>query len=111
MQSTGQSRLCLEQGSPRFVTLYIERAAATMAEYMLPKYAKKSLEEKMKEITDEFETLWGFTQVIGTINGSHVPIIKPVESASDYFDQKGFYYIIIQGVVDSLYLLIDVNIG
>ena len=31
-----------------------------MAEHMLPKYVKKPLEEKMKEITDEFETLWGF---------------------------------------------------
>ena len=82
-----------------------------MAEHMLPKYVKKPLEEKMKEIADEFETLWGFTQVIWTINGSHVPILKTVESATDYFNWEGFYYIIIQGVVDSLCLFIDVNIG
>ena len=82
-----------------------------MAEYMLPKYMKKPLEEKMKEITDEFETLWSFPQVIGTINGSHVHILKPVESAADYFNWKDFCYIIIQGLVDFLGLFIDVNIG
>ena len=78
---------------------------------MLLKYVKKPSEERMKEIIDEFETLWGFPQVIGAIDGSHVPILKPVESASDYFNRKGFYSIIIQGVVDSLGLFIDVNIG
>ena len=56
----------------------------------------------MKEIINEFEILWRFPQVIGAIYGSHIPILKPVESASDYFNRKGFYSIIIQGVVDSL---------
>ena len=82
-----------------------------MAEHMLPNYVKKPSEERMEEIIDEFETLWGFSQVIGAIDGSHVPILKPVESASDYFNRKGFYSIIIQRVVDSPGLFIDVNIG
>ena len=52
-----------------------------------------------------------FLQVIGAIDGSHLSILKPVESTSDYFNQKGFCSVIIQGVVDSLGLFIDVNIG
>ena len=55
--------------------------------------------------------MWGFPQVIGAIDGSHIPILKPTESPSDYFCRKGFYSIILQGVVDSRGLFIDVNIG
>ena len=89
----------------------IHRTCRALAEHMLLKYVKKPSEERMKEIIDEFETLWGFPQVIGAINGSHVPILKPVESSSDYFNWKGFYSVIIQGVEDSLGIFIDVNIA
>ena len=75
----------------------VHRTCRVMAEHMLPNYVKKPSEERMKEIIDEFETLWGFPQVIGAIDSSHMPILKPVESASDSFNQKGFYSIIIQG--------------
>ena len=88
----------------------IHRTCHAMAEHMLLNYVKKPSEERMKEII-EFETLWCFPQVIGAIDGSHVPILKPVDSASDYFNRKGFYSIIIQEVVGSLGLFINANIG
>ena len=45
----------------------------------------------MNEIIDEFETLY---QVIAGIDGSFVSILKPVESASDYFNLERFSSII-----------------
>ena len=42
----------------------------------------------------------GFPQVAAAIDGSHIPIIRPVDSASDYFNRKQFYSIILQGAVD-----------
>ena len=41
-------------------------------------------EEQLRETVNGFENFWGFPQVIGAIDGSHVPIIKPKECASDY---------------------------
>ena len=48
---------------------------------------------------------------MGAIDGSHVPIIRPQESASDYYNRKGFYSIIMQGVVDFRGRFMDVYIG
>ena len=49
----------------------------------------------------------GFSPGYWDIDGSHIPILKPTESLSDYFCRKGFYSIILQGVVDSRDLFID----
>ena len=53
----------------------------------------------------------GFPQVVGALDGTHIPILKPTECPSDYYNRKGFYSILIQGVVDSQGCFIDVNIG
>ena len=68
-------------------------------------------QERLREIVQEFETLWGFPQVAGAIDGTHIPILKSTECPSDYYNRKGFYSIVIQGVVDSKGCFIDVNIG
>ena len=62
----------------------------------------------LKEIVN---TCWGFPQAVGAIDGSHVPIIRPQESACDYYNRKGFYSIIMQGVVDFRGRFMDVYIG
>ena len=53
----------------------------------------------------------GFPQVAGAIDGTHIPIICPVENSSDYYNRKGFYSIIMQGLVDFRGLFMDVYIG
>ena len=65
----------------------------------------------LQEIARGFETVWGFPQAAGAIDGSHVPIMKPQESASDYYNRKGFYSIIIQELVDFRGRFMDVYIG
>ncbi|XP_041465990.1 protein ANTAGONIST OF LIKE HETEROCHROMATIN PROTEIN 1-like [Lytechinus variegatus] len=52
-----------------------------------------------------------FPQAVGAIDGSHIPIKAPVKNPKDYFNRKGFYSVILQGVVDSFGSFIDVNVG
>ena len=77
----------------------------------VPQYVQIPCGEKLKEIVDGFETFWGFPQAAGAIDGSHIPIIRPEESASDYYNRKGYYSIIVQALVDHLGLFMDVCIG
>lgn len=84
------------------------RAIAT---HLLPQYVQIPCGEKLKEIVDGFETFWGFPQAAGAIDGSHIPIIRPDESASDYYNRKGYYSIIVQALVDHLGLFMDICIG
>ena len=66
----------------------------------------------MKDVVQGFEDYWGFLQTAGAIDGSHIPIIKPKESASDYYNRKGYYPIlVVQGLVDYRGLFLDVYIG
>ena len=68
-------------------------------------------ESRLREVIQEFEALWGFPQVAGAIDGTHIPILKPTECPSDYYNRNGFYSILMQAVVDSQGRFIDVNIG
>ena len=67
--------------------------------------------ENLKEVVDGFEEFWGSPQVAGAIDGTYIPIIRPDESASVYYTCKGYYSIIMQGLVDHCGLFMDACIG
>ena len=83
----------------------------TVSKHLLPLYVTLPREERLRKVIDEFESLWGFPEVAGAIDGTHVPIIKPKESLPDYYNRKGFYSVLMQAVVDSCGRFINVNIG
>ena len=56
---------------------------------------------------DRFETRTGFPQVVGTIDGTHIPILKPDHSPSNNYNRK----LIMQAVVDGSGLFLDAYIG
>ena len=82
-----------------------------IATHLLPRYVQIPQGNRLIEIVNGFETCWGFPQVAGAIDGSHIPIIRPDESASDYYNRKGYYSIIMQALVDFRGLFMDVYIG
>ena len=72
----------------------------TIVTHLLPQYVHIPQIDRLKEIVEGFEICWGFPQAAGAIDGSHIPIIRPDESASDYYNRKGYYSIIMQAMVD-----------
>ena len=57
------------------------------------------------------ESLAGFPNVVGAIDGSHIAIKAPHVHHEDYFNRKQNYSINLQGVVDATGKFIDVSIG
>lgn len=53
----------------------------------------------------------GLPDVVGTIDGCHIQISRPSESAESYFNRKKFYSVILQGVCDADLLFTDVFAG
>lgn len=49
--------------------------------------------------------------VVGAIDGSHVPIKAPKINHEDYFNQKHFYSFLVQGIVDASGLYLSVATG
>ena len=93
------------------VCTIVNETCQTIAQHLLPKYVHFPQGRQLEEIVEGFERLWGFPQAVGAIDGSHIPILRPRESAADYYNRKGFYSVIMQAVVDYRGRFMDVNIG
>ena len=66
--------------------------------------------EEAKVLIDAFEAKFGFPQVIGCIDGTHIPIRQPTENPQDFFCYKMKYSLNCQAVCDEKGQFIDVDI-
>lgn len=59
----------------------------------------KSVPE-VQEIIHGFERKTGFPMCVGALDGTHIPIIAPQDYCTDYYNRKGWYSVVLQGLVD-----------
>ncbi|XP_051151447.1 protein ANTAGONIST OF LIKE HETEROCHROMATIN PROTEIN 1-like [Andrographis paniculata] len=85
---------------------------------LMPKYLRWPDEESVRRIKEEFESMSGISNVVGSMYTTHIPIIAPKISVAAYFNrrhternQKTSYSITVQGVVDPRGVFTDVCIG
>ncbi|EYU20333.1 hypothetical protein MIMGU_mgv1a004857mg [Erythranthe guttata] len=85
---------------------------------LMPKYLRWPEEETVTRIKEEFESISGIPNVVGSMYTTHIPIIAPKISVAAYFNrrhternQKTSYSITVQGVVDPRGVFTDVCIG
>ena len=74
------------------------------------KLIKFPVSEELK-VLNEFNEMWRFLNCGGVINGCHIPIIASTKFHSDYYNRKGWFSMILQGVADHKYRFIDVYTG
>ena len=72
--------------------------------HLMPKYVCVPKKDRLQQ-------RWGFPQAVGAIDGTHIPILRPKERASDYYNCKGFYSVLMQALVEFCGIFMDVNIG
>ncbi|XP_065849353.1 protein ALP1-like [Euphorbia lathyris] len=85
---------------------------------LMPKYLQWPDEDSLNKIKNEFESISGIPNVVGSMYTTHIPIIAPKISVAAYFNkkhternQKTSYSITVQGVVDPRGVFTDVCIG
>ena len=74
---------------------------AIIAEYGAEVVTLPDTEEGWLEVSNNFGTRWNFHNAIGAIDGKHIAIKAPSNSGSLYHNYKGFFSIILLGVVDA----------
>jgi hypothetical protein len=52
-----------------------------------------------------------FAGIIGSIDGSHIPILAPKRYPNSYVNRKHYYSVLLQGVCDDKMLFVDVYAG
>ena len=68
-------------------------------------------ESETRKAIEAFREISCFPQVVGAIDGSHIPIIAPKNDPNDYYNRKQFHSVILPGVADGRGHLIDVSTG
>ncbi|KAJ8968013.1 hypothetical protein NQ317_014266, partial [Molorchus minor] len=58
-----------------------------------------------------FKEVNNFPNVIGCIDGSHIPIARPKEKSDSYINRKGYHSVILQGICNEKCEFIDVSCG
>ena len=82
-----------------------------MTTKLLSQYVHFPEGARLCEIVDGFEVCWDIPQVASAIDGTHIPVIRPQDNPSDYYNRKGFYSVMMQAVVDFCGLFLDMYIG
>ena len=67
--------------------------------------------EEIEHVTAAFKDKFGSPQVIGCIDGTHIPIKQPNENPHDYFCYKVKYSLNVQAICDEKGVFTDVDIS
>ena len=62
-------------------------------------------------ISTEFQRKWNFPHCIGAVDGKHIRIAQPPNSGSFFFNYKGYYSVVLLGIVDASYCFRYVDVG
>jgi len=76
-----------------------------------PKYLSPPTEEEWTRIAKNFFEIWQFPNCFGCIDGKHIRIKAPGNSASKYFNYKKFFSMILLAVCDAQYRFTYVDVG
>ena len=93
------------------VCTIVIKTCEVLSEHLFHKYVYIPTGEGLQKVVDGFQSQWGFPEAIGAIDGNHIPIIKPCHCPSHYYNRKGFYSIIVEGLVDHTGKFLDAYIG
>ncbi len=63
----------------------------------------------MIEKAAEFVSKYGMHQAFGCIDGTHVPILSPIEHSQDYFLYKQYFSLSVQAVCDFKGTFMDID--
>ena len=58
-------------------------------------------EAETRQAIQKFQDISHFPQVVGALDGSHIPIKAPKEELNEYVNRKSFHCIVLQGVADA----------
>ncbi len=82
-----------------------------VADHLQPKYIRIPVGQELDTVVNNFRNRWGSPQCVGAIDGSQVPVKATIEFHAGYYNRKGWYSVILQGLASSNYKFINIKVG
>ncbi|XP_071051271.1 putative nuclease HARBI1 [Onthophagus taurus] len=98
--------------SPQSLGKIIPDTCAAICQVLSKDYISfPTTESQWIQIAREFQEKWQFPHCLGAVDGKHTRIARPANSGSFFYNYKGFYSIVLLGIVNSNceFLLVDVG--
>jgi hypothetical protein len=80
-------------------------------EYREEQFTTPSTPAEWSRVERRFSGRWNFHHCCGALDGKHIEVKKPKKSGSDYYCHKGFFSIVLLGLVDADYKFLWSNVG
>ena len=91
--------------------IIVHEVCKSIVHVLSQKYIKIHTGPQAMDVVRGFEKTWDFPQCFGAIDGSHIPIIAPTHSPTDYYNRKALCSIVLQALVDHQYRFFNVYVG
>ena len=93
------------------VCVIVHQTCSAIVDTLLTRYIQFPKGDLLAQVVTGFKSKWGMVQCAGAIDGCHIPVKPPELNHTDYYNRKGWYSVILQGVVDHDYLFRNINVG
>lgn len=67
--------------------------------------------DEWDQVSQQFEALWNFPNCIGSMDGKHVVLQKPIAGGSDFYNYKSMHSIVMFALVDADYNILFIDVG
>lgn len=88
-----------------------EVCQAIIDEYRDECFQTPNTPDGWREVAERFQHRWNWPNCCGALDGKHVAIKKPRRSGSLYYNYKGFFSIVLLGLVDADYKFLWAHVG
>ncbi|XP_060786282.1 putative nuclease HARBI1 [Neoarius graeffei] len=89
----------------KFVYAFCKGMVATIIHQLI----KVPTAEEASAIARRFEEKFLIPQIIGCIDGTHIPLLPPSDGYKDFVNRKGWPSYVLQAVVDDMYRFWNIN--
>ena len=93
------------------VCVIVHDTCKAIVDNLLSTYISFPRGEDLRRVVEGFKNKWGMIHCAGSIDGYHIPVRPPASNHTDYYNRKGWYSVLLQGVIDQNYLFTDICIG
>ena len=76
------------------ICVVTKEVCAAIMKILLTKHIRIPTGDGFKAVIVGFKDKLGFPQCVGVVDGTHIPIVSPVDCPADYYNRKGWHSII-----------------